>query len=484
MTCPPEQAGVVAFLSGLAGAPPLETHISCVFRGLDTVWKLKKAVRLGFLDFSALADRHRFLLRELALNADAAPGLYRDVVPVTRAGDQFALGGTGKVVDWVLRMARVPQGDFLDEKVAAGGVDAALLDGMADAVVALHAAQPPTPTGVSEVARLRRVLDGNAASAVAAGLNEAAVAAWQADATALLGRLAPAIEARAHLVRRCHGDLHLGNMLVWRGTVAPFDALEFDEGLATIDPGYDLAFLLMDLDVTVSRAAANAVMNRYVARTGDAGLLAPLPLFLSLRALVRAHVAAARRRDGTGLLQAAQAYLEPSRPVVVAVGGLQGTGKSTLARAVAPGIGAAPGALVLRSDEVRKRLAGVEPHDRLPNEAYTPEAHSRTEAAMIAAMRTAVAGGHSVVLDATFLDPATRAAFQAAACAPVLGVWLQADLAVLEARVAARQGDASDATVDVLRAAAARMLPPADWLMLDAAAGGHEQQVQAALAML
>ena len=484
MAGPLEQAGVVAYLSGLAGGAPVETHISCVFRGVDTVWKLKKAVRLGFLDFSEVADRRRFLLRELALNGDAAPGLYRDVVAVTRAGEGFALGGVGEVVDWVLRMARVPEGDFLDERVVGGSVDAGLLDGMADAVVALHGGQVPAPTGVSEAGRLLRVLEGNAAAAVAAGLDGDAVAGWRLDALALLGRLGAAIEARAPLVRRCHGDLHLGNMLVWRGVVAAFDALEFDEGLATIDPGYDLAFLLMDLDVRLSRGAANAVLNRYVARTGDAGLLGVLPLFLSLRAVVRAHVAASQGQDGGGLLRAARGYLLPSRAVVVAVGGLQGTGKSTLARALAPGLGVAPGAVILRSDEVRKRLAGVGLEERLAGAAYTDEARRRTEAAMLEAMRIAVDGGHSVVLDATFLDPAARAAFRAAAGAPFLGVWLEGDMAVLEARVTARRGDASDATVAVLRAAAAGVRAPSDWLVLDAAAGGHEQTVQAAAAML
>jgi len=482
---PPSQANVVAFLAGLAGGPPLETHISCIFRSADTVWKLKKAVSLGFLDFTALADRRHFLDRELGLNAAAAPGLYRDVIPITRTAKGLALGGDSEPVDYVLRMARVPEPDFLDAMAAAGRLDPPLLTAIADAVVALHQALPAIPDRrPSEHHRLQKVIDGNRAAGLAAGLPAEAVAAWHATATALLARLAAHLDARAPAIRRCHGDLHLGNLLLWHGKPAAFDALEFNEDLATIDPGYDLAFLLMDLDLKLSRAAANIVLNRYLAQTGDLGLLAPLSLFLSLRAFIRAHVEAKRGRDAAPLLDAAQRYLMPARPVVVAVGGLQGTGKSTLARAIAPHLGAAPGALILRSDEIRKRRAGIRPDQRLPPDAYTPQSSAETQTAMLEALRTAIAAGHSVILDATFLDPAARHAAAHAAEAPFLGIWLHADIAILEARIMARRNDASDATIAVLHAAAAHLDPPPDWLRLDATSPLLQQNVQAALAVL
>ncbi|MDE2581678.1 MAG: AAA family ATPase [Rhodospirillales bacterium] len=472
MSIPPTQAEVAAWLGHLAGAAPVETHISLVFLGRDTAWKLKKAVRLPFLDFTDLAARRHFAERELALNAAAAPGMYRDVVPVLRApGGQLRFGdglapnhASGEVLDWVLRMARVPEADFLDAVAAAGRLDPPLLDAVADAAAAYHAARPPVAVA-DPTARMLAVAAGNTVAARAAGLDPAAVAAWDRGIRMALTGLGPWLAARARrgFVRRAHGDLHLGNLCLWHGRPVPFDALEFDEDMATIDLGYDLAFLLMDLDRRAGRAAANRVMNRYVARTGDIDLVAGLPAFLSLRAMVRAHVAARSgdATDAASYLDAALGYLRPVPPVVVAIGGLQGTGKSTLARALAPGLGRAPGALVLRSDETRKRLHKVAPEARLPQSAYSEAENRRVFRALATAARRAAAAGQAVIADATFLDPRHRRALaRAAGPAAFVGLWLEAPLPVLEARLRARTGDASDATVAVLRASAAGCRPP------------------------
>ena len=462
------QAEVAAFLESLAGAPPIETHISAVYRGVDTVWKLKKAVRLPFLDFSGIEDRRRFLQRELELNAPYAPGLYRDVAAIVREPGGFGFGaGPDGAVDWVLRMARVPEGDFLDGMT----LTPALLDATADAVAEMHAALAPMQVE-RPVLRLREVATGNGRSALAAELPQDAVRRWQDDMLAAIDARAGLIERRAAsgFVRRAHGDLHLGNLLLWRGRPALFDALEFDEDLATIDLGYDLAFLLMDLECRVSRAAANRVLGRYVGRSGDAARVGLLPPFLSMRAMVRAHVEASRGKGGLDYLAVATSALRPVAPLVVAVGGLMGTGKTTLARGLAPELGPAPGALVLRSDEVRKRLQAVRPEVRLPTSAYNLASHRRTDAALLANLRDAAAGGHAVVVDATFLDPSLResvAGVARVAGMPFVGLWLHAPIAELEHRVATRLGDASDATVAVLRAAAA-VVPPADWRHIEA----------------
>jgi uncharacterized protein len=302
-----------------------------------------------------------------------------------------------------------------------------------------------------------------------------------------------AARAQAGFVRRCHGDLHLGNLCLWQGRPVPFDALEFDEAMATIDVGYDLAFLLMDLDRRAGRAAANRVLNRYVARTGDVALMRVLPPYLSQRGMVLAHVQATRHRPelAESYFDAALAYLHPAaQPVVVAVGGLQGTGKSTLARTLAPQLGAAPGALVLRSDEIRKRQHGVAPEERLPSAAYTEAASNAVFAALADAVRETAAGGHAVVADATFIDPVHRRAIWAAARdagVAFVGLWLDAPLPVLEARLAARTADASDATASVLRATArAKTFPPRTWRVIDAsdaatALAAARHQIEAAL---
>jgi aminoglycoside phosphotransferase family enzyme/predicted kinase len=480
------QDEAVAFLTALAGAAPVETHISRVFLGPDTAWKLKKPVRLSFLDFSTLAAREAFCQRELALNAPAAPGLYRDVVAITRGEDgALSLGGPGAVVDWVVRMSRVPEGDFLDRIALRGGLDPALLDAIADAVAVFHTGLPPVP-GIDLAVAMARVIAGNAVSAREAALDQSRVEAWERAAMATLGLIAPDLAARAAggFVRRCHGDLHLGNLCLWQGRPVPFDALEFDEALATIDTGYDLAFLLMDLDRRAGRAAANRVLSRYIGRTGDAALVGGLPLHLSTRAMVRAHVTA-RMGDGAAgaaLLDAALAYLAPAPAVLVAIGGLQGTGKTTLARALAPELGPAPGAVVLRSDEARKRLAGLAPEARMPASSYTRETSAAVYAAVFGEVGTVLAHGHAAIVDAVFLSEGERVEIEAIARragVAFAGLWLEAPLAVLEARLATRTGDASDADAAVLRQAAARDAGPIAWARLDAGAEGLAGRAQA-----
>jgi aminoglycoside phosphotransferase family enzyme/predicted kinase len=468
---PAGQAEVAALLTRITGAAPIETHISAVFVGPDDAYKLKKAVTLPFVDQATLDARERFCRRELALNRPNAPGIYRDVVPVTRGADgALRLGGTGETVEWVLRMAPVPPEDFLDVIAAREGLTPALLDALADTVFALLR-DAPVVTGVHSVERMRLVLEGNIAGCRDAGLDAARVAAIAEAMQARLDAIAPLLRQRAAsgCVRRCHGDLHLGNLCLWEGRPVAFDALEFDEALASVDVGYELAFLLMDLDVKVGRAAANRVMNRVLGRNGDVGLLGALPFWLAQRALVRAKLEPARGRDGMPYLAAAEGFLAPVAPRLVAVGGLQGTGKTWLARRLAPHLGAAPGALHLRSDMLRKRRAGVAPEDRLPDAAYAESESRAVHAALFAEARAALGAGHSVVLDAVFLDPAMRgAAREAAGDAPFTGFWLEAPMETLRDRVASRQGDASDATVEVLERAARADPGALDWHRLDA----------------
>jgi aminoglycoside phosphotransferase family enzyme/predicted kinase len=475
MTIPSEQQDVARFLSELAGGPPRETHISAVFIGGDAAWKLKKAVRLPFLDFTTLDAREHFLRRELEINKPAAPGLYREVIGIARQEDGTLHLSNDAPIDFVLRMARVPDADFLNVIASHNGLTGELLDAMGDTVAGYHA-QIPRMDGVDFEQSMRRITEGDVRSASAAGLPLVDVESWQT-------RMMEAIEARhpwftarstTGFIRRCHGDMHLGNICLWEGKPVPFDALEFDETLATIDVGYDLAFLLMDLDRRAGRAAANRVMNRYIARNGDADVAAGFPIFLSQRAMIRAHVLASTGQDSADYLAAAGTYLNPDTPVVIAIGGLQGTGKSTVARALAPEIGPAPGALVLRSDETRKRLHGVPPEARLPPSAYSAAANKATNEAVVEQARVAAEAGHAVIVDATFLDLAVRIALERAitrAGRRFLGVWLFAPLSLLEQRIAARSGDASDATVEVLRRSAQDDPDAGDWLQVDASDG-------------
>lgn len=463
MAVPAEQREAAAFLEKLTGGPPKETHISAVFLGPEEALKLKKAVDIGFLDFTRLEERERLVKFEHELNAPHAPQLYRGAEKLTRGPDgALRLGGEGPAVDWVLRMKRLPADAFLSECA----LDPALLDPMADAVVALHAAAPRRE-GDGD---MTRVITGNREAGLSAGLPREAVLRWAEAALARHARLKPwlAVRARDGFLRRCHGDLHLGNLCLIEGRPTPFDALEFDEALATIDTGYDLAFLLMDLALRHGSGPANRVMNRYLARTGDVALLRGLPLWLSLRAFIRAHVAARSGGDAAKLLAAALAWLEPAPPpVLIAIGGLPGTGKTTVGRLLAPELGPSPGAVQLRSDEIRKRRHGVLPETRLPKEAYVPGEGRRVFAELRELAQLALNAGCSVVADGAYLDPAEREEI-AGTWTDFFGFWLEAPLDTLRARVASRTGDVSDADVAVLDMLAERGAGPLDWRRVDA----------------
>ena len=255
-------------------------------------------------------------------------------------------------------------------------------------------------------------------------------------------------------------------MVLLDGQPTLFDAIEFNDAIACIDVFYDLAFLLMDLDHRDLRPFANLVLNRYLQQRDELAALALLPLFLSMRAAVRAKVAAsleavaegdvekAKRRDeAAAYFRRALGYLRPPPPRLVAVGGLSGSGKTTLARSLAPEVGAAPGALHLRSDVLRKQLAGVPELERLPAAAYTREASAAVYTELGRRAAQGLAAGHSVVVDAVFARPEERAAIEAVAReagSDFAGLWLEADRSVLTARVQGRRGDASDADARVV----------------------------------
>ncbi len=283
-------------------------------------------------------------------------------------------------------------------------------------------------------------------------------------------------------VRHCHGDLHLRNICLLDGKPTLFDGIEFSDDIADIDVLYDLAFLLMDLRHREHNDLGNLVFNRYLDRTDDADGLAALPLFLSLRAAIRAHVtaAAAMRQTGSATtseparsyLALARDLLRPRQPSLIAIGGVSGTGKSSLARAVAPELGPVPGARMVHTDVIRKRLSGTTPETRLPPEAYRREMNDRVYQTLYAEAEQALRAGYAVIADAVFLLPAERAAIAGIAEAvgvPFTGIWLEAPPELLARRIAARSGDASDATVDVMRQQLGHDPGTIEWRRLDAA---------------
>jgi aminoglycoside phosphotransferase family enzyme/predicted kinase len=502
-----DQRAVVAFLSdgasyGMPGTPVerMATHISEVFLVGEQAYKLKRAVRFSYLDYSTLALRERYCRAELALNRRTAPGLYLRLRRVTRRADGgLALDGNGPVVDWVVEMRRFREADLFDRMAGAHRLTPALMRELADEVAAFHGAAEIIRDrgGRSSLARTIAINHDNLGLA-SPPLDRGRIDRLQAMSSAHLARVGALLEARrdAGKVRRCHGDLHLRNICLFAGRPTLFDGIEFNEDFACIDVLYDLAFLLMDLTQRGLEAHANLVFNRYLDRTGDSGGLPALPLFLSARAAVRAHVLAALVRSeqaakpaettaAEAYLALALALLEQHPPRLVALGGLSGTGKSTVAQALAGRFPRAPGARLLRSDVMRKRLAGIAPEQRLPPDSYTPAAAKRVYAALEEEAETALAAGFSVVLDAAFLRAEERAAAEAragAAGVPFTGLWLEAPRDVLVRRIEARRGDASDADLAVVDWQLGLDLGPIAWRRIDAV-GSVEDTLAAAAAL-
>lgn len=468
-----DQSRIVAFLgspSSYGGAPAVErveTHCAIVFLVGDRAYKLKRAVRFGYLDYSTIELREHFCRRELLVNRRFAPQLYLGAEPIRAdAAGEPCFGGDGPVLDWVIVMRRFESGLQLDRLAGAGRLDRETMTRLADVIVRHHADAPSRREGSGRAA-MEATLDGlmDEMGRLPPGiLDPGLVAAVGVAARASIARQGELLDRRhaGGASRLCHGDLHLRNICLFEGEPTLFDAIEFSDDLAWIDVLYDLAFLLMDLAHGGYDSLGNAVFNRYVDRAQCDVDLAVLPLFIGVRAVIRAMTTAAGALaqgrtvddEGSAYLSEAMAVLGERKSALVAIGGLSGTGKTTVANAVAPSFGPVPGARVLRSDVIRKSLMGVAPEQRLSDAAYRPEVTARVYATMMERAHAALAAGFCVVLDAVFAQPHERAAAEAVAAAagrPFAGFWLEGRATVLEQRIVARRGDASDATPAVLR---------------------------------
>lgn len=502
------QADVLTFLADPAshGGQPvkrIDTHAATVFLAGDRVLKIKRAVRFSFLDYSTLDMRKAACEAELAVNAPYAPEIYRRVVAITRQDDgTLAIGGNGRPAEWAVEMRRFDERSTLDHM--AGKIDEALANALGRAVAAAHA-RAKSIEAEPWIAALGTYI-GEHATAFrehAEIFSRAEVDAFVRDSRAAYERIVPLLRARGRrgLVRRIHGDLHLGNIALIDGKPVLFDAIEFSDIIASGDVLYDLAFLLMDLLERGLKEAANVVFNRYLNEAHAIedldGLLA-LPFFLTIRAAIRAMVTAARMdrapaAERPGLAGSARAYLAfarraiaPSQPKFIAIGGLSGTGKTRLARALAPDTGPMPGAVIVRSDLERKALFGIGETERLPEQAYDAPVTARVYAALADKARRILAAEHAAIIDAVFAQADERTAVAAvskAAGVPLRGLFLTANLQARLARVGSRRGDASEATADVARAQENYDIGLLDWRQVDASGSPEETAARARAAL-
>ncbi|GEO86913.1 MULTISPECIES: AAA family ATPase [Alphaproteobacteria] len=487
-----DQSAVIAFLSapesyGEAGAVKIiETHISLVFLIDGRAYKLKRAVKLPYVDFSTYALRLHYCHREVELNGRATPDLYLGIRHITREADgTLVFDGKGEPLDVVVEMNRFAQHDLFDRMATEGKFDATLMEATARMIAAVHADAPVVRAG-SGSANMAGVLEINAAGFATshvfepqaiARLNEAFRTSWAQWATLMDQR------ENEGKVRLCHGDLHLRNLFDSPAGPRMFDCIDFNDQIATIDILYDLAFLLMDLWHRGFPDFANIVVNRYLDISRDDEGFALLPFFMAVRAAVRAHVTGTQIEEGNDpdgkLTQDAKAYFDfaasllvQGAPRLVAIGGLSGSGKSTLADRLAPRLAGPPGARLIESDRIRKAMFGVAANERLPLEAYRPDVSAKVYSTMADLARLVIAGGGTVVVNAVFDRTDDRNAIRAVAeqlHVPFTGLWLEAGASTLQSRIASRPKGQSDATLDVLERQLSKDLGPMDWHRVDAA---------------
>jgi hypothetical protein len=473
----------------------IETHASLVFIAGERVFKLKRAVAYPYLDFSTADLRRRACEAELVLNRRTAPALYEEVRGVFRGtDDSVGFSPTGEAVDWVVVMRRFDQASVFDALAETGGLGRHIMDQLADHIAQFHACAERRfgYGGAAEMAELAEVQYRCLAAPSRAGLGPDRVESirkkWQ-ERVAVLAELLDRRRATAK-VRHCHGDLHLRNICLLDGKPTLFDCLEFDEALASVDVLYDLAFLLMDLEHRGLRHFANRVFNRYLDRSEEDEGLPAMPFFLSLRAAIRAHVAATALEhaasadagakmacDARRYLELTERFLEPQPCRLVAVGGLSGSGKSTLAEGLAPELGLRPGARVLRSDVTRKLLLGVDPEERLPATAYTRETSARVYDALCRKAALGLAAGYTVVIDAVALTAEERNSFAKvarAAAVPFSGLWLETRPEAMADRIRGRVRDASDATPEILAEQLRQDAGEIDWVRIKAGGGAED----------
>ncbi len=486
----PRMVAAIRDAAGDGRPERIDTHGAAVFLAGSFAYKIKRPVAFPYMDLSTQEKRRAACEAEIRLNRRTAPDIYLGIAPLRRDADSLTIGAVGDPIafgdECVVVMRRFDQHTLFDRMAARGRLGADLVLGLAEAIATFHNRAEvirdrggPKEMGwvveenIEELSRRTDVFAIDDLNRLAT-LTRAAVE-----------RLAATMKARmaAGFVRHCHGDLHLRNVCLFEGAPTIFDALEFNDTLAVTDTMYDLAYVLMDLLHRGLPGPACALLNRYLERFSDDGGLVLLSFFMSVRAAVRAKVslsmadvqsdpsaAETLRGEAQDYLARAIGFLERKAPAVVAVGGLSGSGKSTVARALAPHLAPAPGAIVLRSDVIRKTLMGVEETERLGPAGYAPEVSQRVYDTLVGRAQTIAAAGFSVVADATFTKSDGRTAIADAAATvgcSFAGYWLDADPDTLVARVAARVNDPSDADAAVVRRQLADDVGVLDWVRLD-----------------
>ena len=480
-----------AYPHRVAAVEVRHTHISVVFLAGSYAYKVKKPVDLGFLDFTTLEKRHHFCEEEVRLNRRLAPTVYRGMVPVTRTPTSVRMEGQGEVVEWAVKMERLPEAATLLHRLRRGEVGVELVEALARKVASFHAraerGEHVAAFGRFEVvARNAQENFEQAASQVGVTLNSDVFERLRALTEKNLTHFRPLIQGRAvrGMPRDTHGDLHLDHVYLFPEREAPndlvvIDCIEFNERFRFADPVADMAFLVMDLRFRGRSDLAQAFADAYFRASNDEEGRALLPFYTAYRAAVRGKVEgfklvekeipdaercdALTRARGHWLLALGELEELGRRPCLLLVAGLPGTGKSTVARHLAE----EAGFYLVRSDQVRKELAGLFPQTPAPSPfgegLYALEWTEQTYAECLQRAERLLFEGKRVVVDASFGEERRRKDFldlAARLALPAVFIHCQADPEVVHLRLRERHDDPSDADWEVYQAAAKRWEEP------------------------
>lgn len=471
-----------------------ETNISDVFLTGEKAYKLKRGVKYPYVDYSSAEKRQAACQKELEICDRFAPGLCFGVEEVVcdKKGRIFIRSAcsdkNAEVIDYVLVMHEFEEGMLFDNMVERGDLDRFEMMDTAEKIFDLHQkAEVVMSRNPIDIIK-GRIYENNAMIRcfVPDIFDAEDVDALEKDQLESLEKNKELLLKRQKdgKIRWCHGDLTLRNLAMWNGQVMPFNPIEFYDDLTQIDTLYDFAFLLVELESKGQRRLASILFNHYMALSADWEGIPVLPLFLSCRAAVNAYVFAQRSSEikdkHEAALMANRAYeqlviskrfLEPPKPVLVACGGLSGSGKSRIARESAPFIGNPPGAVILRDDVLRKNILNTKLDEHLDPSKYSPELEAQVFDLLCHECRCVLQTGQSVVADALFHDARQRQAIEEVAREMNVnfqGLWVDAPLEVRIERVASRKRNPSDVkTADELRQQLDIDVGPISWDKID-----------------
>ncbi len=448
----------------------MQTHASFLLLTGDYVYKVKKSVDFGFLDYSTLEKRHHFCSEELRLNRQISPELYLEVAAVTQTDKGLELNGEGEPIEYALKMRQFPQEALLIHQFEQGQLTQEQMEQLGKVVAEFHR-QTPTSDYIKSfgtVAKIREAIDNNYQQSlpyIDGPQTRQQFEETKAYSDRFFVEQSAQFEQRIETdkIRECHGDLHLKNIARWDDQILLFDRIEFNEAFRFVDVMYDIGFAVMDMEARGRQDLANGFLNTYLEQTGDWQGVQVLRLYLSRQAYVRAKVTSLMLDDinipedekeeawktAGDYYQLAWQYSQPRQGRLILMSGLSGSGKSTIARQLAR----ATGAIHIRSDAVRKHLAGISLQTRGNGEIYSPEMTAQTYTHLLELGIMVASEGWTVILDAKYDRQGVREAAIAAARdngLPLAILHCTAPIAILRDRLNHRQGDIADATADLL----------------------------------